>query len=98
MAFLPHKVVAELPGTLQADSVYFVRAGAGVDMYVTNSTPTIVAYRVNGPDNGVYYVAYGTDINTARPNVPGMVIWYGEGQPVNMIEGDFVIRVDEAVT
>ncbi|MBO6511011.1 MAG: hypothetical protein JJ979_21430 [Roseibium sp.] len=44
-----HKVVSALPGTLEADSVYYVRVGAGVDMYVTNSSGEIVAYGSNVP-------------------------------------------------
>lgn len=41
------KVVSALPGTLEANSIYYVRSGAGVDIYVTNSSGTIVAYRHN---------------------------------------------------
>ena len=42
-----HKVVAALPGTLEADSIYYVRAGTGFDLYVTNSSGTVVAYPFN---------------------------------------------------
>lgn len=42
-----HKVVAALPGTLEADSIYVVRAGAGFDLYVTNSSGTIIPYALN---------------------------------------------------
>lgn len=42
-----HKVVAALPGTLEADSIYCVRAGTGFDIYVTNSSGTVVAYPLN---------------------------------------------------
>ena len=42
-----HKYVASLPGTLEANSIYYVRAGAGFDIYVTNSSGTIVAYPLN---------------------------------------------------
>lgn len=41
------KIVSALPATLDADTVYFVRVGAGFDQYVTNSTGTVVAYRAN---------------------------------------------------
>lgn len=44
---LQHKVVATLPGTLEADSLYYVRAGAGFDVYVTNSTGLVMAYTLN---------------------------------------------------
>lgn len=42
-----HKFVAALPAQLEADSVYYVRAGTGFDHYVTNSSGTIVAYPTN---------------------------------------------------
>lgn len=42
-----HKFVAALPVTLEADSIYYVRVGAGFDIYVTNSSGTIVAYSLN---------------------------------------------------
>ncbi len=42
-----HKVVGSLPATLEPDSVYYVRVGAGLDVYVTNSTGTIVAVPLN---------------------------------------------------
>lgn len=41
------KIVSALPNTLVADTMYLVRVGAGYDQYVTNSTGTIVAYRMN---------------------------------------------------
>lgn len=42
-----HKVVASLPDPLEADSIYYVRAGDGVDVYVTNGAGMVVAYPVN---------------------------------------------------
>ncbi|MDG9928395.1 MULTISPECIES: hypothetical protein [unclassified Pseudomonas] len=42
-----HKLVATLPAVLEANSIYFVRAAGGVDIYTTNSTGTIVAHRHN---------------------------------------------------
>lgn len=42
-----HKYVAALPAVLEADSIYYVRAGVGFDIYVTNSSGTVVAYPVN---------------------------------------------------
>lgn len=44
---LQHKVVAALPGTLESDSIYYVRVGDGFDMYVTNGSGTVVAYKTN---------------------------------------------------
>lgn len=42
-----HKFVAALPVELEADAIYYVRAGAGFDLYVTNSSGTVVAYPGN---------------------------------------------------
>ena len=42
-----HKVVAALPAELVADSIYYVRAGSGFDVYVTNSAGTVAAYPAN---------------------------------------------------
>ena len=49
---LTKKVVNILPTPLTADTIYFVKAGIGFDLYVTNSSGTIVAYplNVNVPD------------------------------------------------
>lgn len=44
-----HKVVSALPDPLEADSVYFVRVGAGFDLHVTNSAGLVVAYALNAP-------------------------------------------------
>ena len=41
-----HKVIAALPVTLDPDAVYFVRTGAGFDLYVTDATGS-VAYTQN---------------------------------------------------
>lgn len=42
-----HKVVAALPTPLEADSVYYVRVGTGVDIFVTNSTGLVASYKPN---------------------------------------------------
>lgn len=49
-----NKVVSSLPGTLAANTVYYVRVGTGFDMYVTNSTGTIVAYAMNAAGEGTF--------------------------------------------
>lgn len=41
-----HKVLSALPGTLEPDAVYFVRTGAGIDVYVTDSSG-LIAYKHN---------------------------------------------------
>lgn len=45
--FRAHKYVSALPAQLEPSAVYFVRAGAGFDLYVTNETGTVVAYALN---------------------------------------------------
>jgi hypothetical protein len=42
------KVVGSLPGTLDPDTLYLVRTGAGFDLYVSDATGSI-AYPVNAP-------------------------------------------------
>lgn len=42
-----HKHVASLPTELEPDAIYYVRSGGGVDVYVTNGSGLIVAYKVN---------------------------------------------------
>jgi hypothetical protein len=45
--FSPQKVVSALPGTLTANTIYYVRVGLGYDTYVTNDIGTVVAYKAN---------------------------------------------------
>jgi hypothetical protein len=45
--FRTHKVVSSLPVTLEPNAVYFVRAGAGFDLYCTDQTGNI-AHQING--------------------------------------------------
>ncbi|TLX65058.1 hypothetical protein DN820_01725 [Stutzerimonas nosocomialis] len=54
-----HKYVAALPAQLEANAIYYVRAGDGFDMYVTNGAGMIVAYPAN-------YAKLG-DNTTTRP-------------------------------
>jgi hypothetical protein len=46
------KVVSSLPGTLVKNTIYYVRTGAGFNMYITNDLGIIVAYPLNssGPN------------------------------------------------
>lgn len=46
-----HKVVASLPSTLEPDAIYAVRAGAGFDLYIADSTGS-VAHKVNAGGGG----------------------------------------------
>lgn len=60
-SLLAHKVVSALPGTLAASSIYFVRVGAGFDIYVTNETGTVVPYPINNAKAGA-----NSDITSIR--------------------------------
>lgn len=55
------KVVASLPGTLAANTLYVVRVGTGVKLFVTNSSGTILAYPI---DLGI-----GTDVQAYSANL-----------------------------
>jgi hypothetical protein len=44
---IAEKYVSALPGVLVADTLYYVRNGAGFDVYLTNSAGTVVAYPLN---------------------------------------------------
>ena len=61
----PHKYVAALPGTLDADAIYYVRVGDGYDQYITNHSGTIVAYRMNMPKSLPVHKASGTILKLA---------------------------------
>lgn len=58
---LHHKVVSTLPTPLVASSIYYVRVGAGFDIYVTNETGTVVSYPINNARSGA-----NTDITSIR--------------------------------
>ena len=45
--FRAEKVVAVLPATLEPDTLYFVRVGAGFDLYASDTTGA-VAHKING--------------------------------------------------
>jgi hypothetical protein len=42
-----HKVVGSLPGTLEANSVYFVRTGLGFSIHLTNDLGEVNSYNLN---------------------------------------------------
>lgn len=60
-----HKCVAALPAELEADAIYYVRAGAGYDQYVTNSAGMIVAYPLNAPSAAASFFGLVTVIASA---------------------------------
>lgn len=49
------KHVATLPGTLTANTVYYVKNGSVIDIYITNNSGTIIAYPLNTSSGSVTY-------------------------------------------
>ena len=51
------KYVNSLPGVLIANTIYYVKNGAGFDMYLTNNSGTIITYPLNTtpPSSGVTF-------------------------------------------
>ena len=41
------KIVSSLPGSLTANTIYYVKVGAGFDIYVTNNIGTVIATPLN---------------------------------------------------
>ena len=68
------KVVSALPDPLQADAVYFVRAGAGFDLYVTNHAGVVVAYTLNvlTPEAIDAAIAGAVQAHAADPEAHGL--------------------------
>jgi hypothetical protein len=63
------KVVASLPGQLEPDTLYLLRAGAGFDLYLSDATASI-AYPVNAP-SAPAQIAYPK--RPATPKIAGDV-------------------------
>src|SRR5574343_1510435 len=66
-----HKVVSSLPGTLEADTMYMVRVGAGFDLYMTDSSG--VAKELNqSPVASNFFPAYSdaSDIGGYKTLLP----------------------------
>lgn len=47
---LTRKDVAVLPGTLSADTIYYVRRGTGFDLYISDNTGLLV-FKLNNTDD-----------------------------------------------
>lgn len=65
-----HKFVSALPPVLEADAIYFVRAGSGFDLYVTNHSGTIVAYPANSGVDLSAYAPLASPAFTGTPTAP----------------------------
>jgi hypothetical protein len=74
--FKAHKVVSALPDPLEADALYYVRAGAGFDVYLTDTTGAI-AYAQNVED-GLTWSDYATrwdDAPTLNAAITGGTVY-----------------------
>lgn len=65
-----HKFVSALPPELEADAIYFVRAGSGFDLYVTNHSGTTVAYPANSGVDLSNYAPKNDPAFTGTPTAP----------------------------
>lgn len=65
-----HKVVSALPQTLEADSIYLVRAGDGFDLYITNHNGTVLPYKLNAQPTASISGQVGTAF-TGNPGLTG---------------------------
>lgn len=62
-----HKVIANLPSTLEPNSIYAVRTGAGFDLYITDTTGN-VAHKVN---TGATFIPNPSPLSGFPPKPPG---------------------------
>lgn len=77
-----HKFVASLPSLLEADSIYFVRVGAGYDQYVTNHSGQIVAYPMNRPASVPVLLTSGV--------MESIALFGGSQLPITLTDGTSV--------
>ena len=107
-----HKVVGSLPGTLEANSVYFLRTGAGFSIHITNDIGQVTAYSLNSssitPEGSVYweFIYSGDDIGTinkwdSKTKVSHLLnisfVW-NNGLPTSILMTDWVKAVTTEFT
>lgn len=99
-----HKVVGSLPGTLEANSVYFLRTGAGFSIHITNDLGQVEAYNLNtssvAPESSAYwdFVYNGDDVsiinkwsdNTKTEHLLNIVFSWVNGLPNSITITDWV--------
>lgn len=94
-----HKFVAALPAELEADAIYYVRAGAGFDIYVTNSSGVVVAYPLNVAAPGQSFfrteAVTATAAGQASFTVPG---GYTPGAIIVSLNGSTLTPADYVAT
>lgn len=99
-----HKVVGSLPGNLEANSVYFLRTGAGFSIHITNDLGKVEAYNLNtssvAPESSAYwdFVYDGDDVsiinkwsdNTKTEHLLNIVFSWVNGLPNTITITDWV--------
>ena len=99
-----HKVVGSLPGNLEANSVYFLRTGAGFSIHITNDLGKVEAYNLNtssvAPESNAYwdFVYDGDDVsiinkwsdNTKTEHLLNIVFSWVNGLPNTITITDWV--------
>ena len=107
-----HKVVGSLPGTLEANSVYFLRTGAGFSIHVTNDLGQVEAYNLNtssvAPEGSVYweFIYSGDDIaiinkwddKTKVSHLLNISFVWNNGLPTSILMTDWVKAVTTEFT
>ncbi len=68
--FSAHKVVSALPASLSSSTLYFVRNGAGFDLYLTNESGIVIAYPINN-NSASGNIDGSTPSSTATSNIDG---------------------------
>ncbi|VXC63787.1 hypothetical protein [Sphingomonas sp. AX6] len=81
-ALRTHKVVAALPPVLEPSALYFVRVGAGFDLYVTNELGLVASYKQNLPTATVAQFR-----NATAERLLSSDIYWAAQVPVALIDG-----------
>jgi hypothetical protein len=85
--FKASKVVSSLPGTLEANTLYFVRTGAGFNIYLTDNTGLLV-FQPNSSGGGGSQQVF---VQQTRPSATGPWQWWvtnATGNIINLIVND----------
>lgn len=80
--FRAAKVVAAVPSPPEPDTVYFVRAGSGFDLYVTNGVGVPVAYKLNG----------GSSTEDKEPVMLGQIVEFAAIEEQLVVDGMTFLR------
>ncbi len=105
-----HKVVGSLPGTLEANSVYFLRTGTGFSIHITNDIGQVTAYNLNSstPESSAYweFIYSGDDIaiinkwdsRTKVSHLLNISFVWNNGLPTSILMTDLIQSVTTEFT